>query len=238
MFKQHVQDTVEAHYNHLVNLGYDVVGVFLYGSQNYQLDYEQSDVDTKAIILPPLEDIIMGYAPESKSITMEDGGLCDVKDIRLFFRQIKSQNINFIETLFTDYYKLNPNYEYLYLPMFEKREDIARLNEFLSISCIYGMANEKSKHLLTYPAEDASLGYNRKRLYQLYRLRDFLLRYCCKEKYEDILIPREKNLLFQIKTESPYTKEEALTLTEAILKDMRLVYLINKPSCLPENKET
>ena len=29
-----------------------IVGVFLQGSQNYGLDYESSDVDTKAVLLP------------------------------------------------------------------------------------------------------------------------------------------------------------------------------------------
>ena len=30
------------------------VGLFLQGSQNYKLDYESSDIDTKAIVLPQL----------------------------------------------------------------------------------------------------------------------------------------------------------------------------------------
>lgn len=54
-----MQEQVEKHYNMLVELDYNVVGVFLYGSQNYELDYEKSDVDTKAIVLPTLEDIVL-----------------------------------------------------------------------------------------------------------------------------------------------------------------------------------
>ena len=35
-------------------LGYNVLGVFLQGSQNYNLAYEGSDIDTKAIIIPSI----------------------------------------------------------------------------------------------------------------------------------------------------------------------------------------
>lgn len=42
-----VQDQVERHYKKLVKLGYNVVGVFLYGSQNYELDYENQMLTQK-----------------------------------------------------------------------------------------------------------------------------------------------------------------------------------------------
>ena len=54
MFKQEVQNQIQQHYDKLISLGYNVVGIFLYGSQNYELDYFGSDVDSKAIILPTL----------------------------------------------------------------------------------------------------------------------------------------------------------------------------------------
>ena len=59
MFNQKVQDEIQKHYDKLVELGYNVVGVFLYGSQNYELDYEGSDIDSKAIVLPTLNDIVL-----------------------------------------------------------------------------------------------------------------------------------------------------------------------------------
>lgn len=37
MFKQEVQNQIQQHYDKLISLGYNVVGVFLYGSQNYEL---------------------------------------------------------------------------------------------------------------------------------------------------------------------------------------------------------
>lgn len=83
MFKMEVQEQVERHYKKLVELGYNVVGVFLYGSQNYELDYEKSDVDTKAIVLPTLEDIVLNRQPVSTTVDMGNNCLCDVKDMAM-----------------------------------------------------------------------------------------------------------------------------------------------------------
>ena len=39
------------------------VGLFLQGSQNYNLDYEGSDIDTKAIMLPSFSDFVLNAKP-------------------------------------------------------------------------------------------------------------------------------------------------------------------------------
>ena len=36
---------------------YQILGIFLYGSQNYNIATEKSDVDTKAIIIPTVEQL-------------------------------------------------------------------------------------------------------------------------------------------------------------------------------------
>ena len=145
MFKQEVQNQIQQHYDKLISLGYNVVGVFLYGSQNYELDYSGSDVDSKAIILPTLNDIVFNRQPVSTTLDMGNGCLCDVKDIRKMFECFKKQNINFVELLFTQYYILNPIYEELFAPMFDNAEKIARYNNYASVNCMCGMAFEKYK---------------------------------------------------------------------------------------------
>ena len=42
-----------------------IVGCVLQGSQNYQLDYEGSDVDTKLIVVPSFKDICLNKKPFS-----------------------------------------------------------------------------------------------------------------------------------------------------------------------------
>ena len=79
------------------------VGLFLQGSQNYKLDYESSDIDTKAIVLPSFSDFVLTHKPVSTTHVMENDEHVDFKDIRLMFECIRKQNVNFIEILFTPY---------------------------------------------------------------------------------------------------------------------------------------
>lgn len=85
---------------------YNYMYMGLYGSQNYHLDTEDSDVDAKAIVVPSLGDLI-----ESKEVSKTYGspeeGLVDVKDIRIMFQQFLKMNLNFLEILFTKEFATN-----------------------------------------------------------------------------------------------------------------------------------
>lgn len=81
--------------------GYYVIYVGLYGSQNYNLDDEESDIDVKAIIMPTLHDIIFRKAT-SKTIECENGAI-DVKDLITFYDVIKKGNFSYIESIQTPY---------------------------------------------------------------------------------------------------------------------------------------
>jgi predicted nucleotidyltransferase len=54
-----IMNRLQEHYDEVIKMGYEVVGVFLQGSQNYDLDYENSDIDSKAIILPKFNDFVL-----------------------------------------------------------------------------------------------------------------------------------------------------------------------------------
>ena len=218
MFKEDVQKQVQSHYDKLIESGYNVVGVFLYGSQNYELDYEKSDVDTKAIVLPALKDIILNRQPVSTTVDMGNGCLCDVKDIRKMFECFRKQNINFIELLFTKYYVLNPTYKNLYKPMFDNAEKIARYNNYASLNCMSGMALEKYNALdHPYPSIKDKIekyGYDNKQLHHIFRLNEFIQRYITNEKYADILISTDKEELLLVKKEYIYSYADAKSLAE------------------------
>lgn len=242
MFKQEIQEQVKNHYDKLISLGYNVVGVFLYGSQNYELDYEKSDVDTKAIILPTLEDIVLNRQPISTTINMGNNYLCDIKDIRKMFECFKKQNINFIELLFTKYYVLNPIYKDLYQPMLDNAENIARYNNYASVNCMSGMALEKLNALThPYPSIKDKIdkyGYDNKQLHHILRLKDFIKRYCDCEKYSQILVPSNKEELLKIKTEYIYSLEEAKKIAKETcdwIKEYKDNYMKNNP--IKINKE-
>lgn len=237
MFNQNVQGEIQKHYDKLVELGYNVVGVFLYGSQNYELDYEGSDVDSKAIVLPTLNDIVLNKQPVSTTIDMGDNCLCDVKDIRKMFECFKKQNINFIELLFTQYYVLNDEYKELYQPMLDNNEIIARYNNYASLNCMSGMALEKYNALThPYPSIKDKIdryGYDNKQFHHIVRLVDFIQRYITDEEYKDILIPTDKQHLLDIKKSYIYSLEDAKIMSKEycdFIKKVKDDYMSTNPA--------
>ena len=156
------------------------VGLFLQCSQNYNLDYEGSDIDTKAIMLPSFSDFVLNAKPLSTTHIMENNEHVDFKDIRLMFDCIKKQNVNFVEILFTPYSIINPEYADLFQPVLDAREEIARYNNYAGMNCIMGMALEKQKAMEhPYPAtmdKIEAFGYDPKQLHHALRLREFMTR--------------------------------------------------------------
>ena len=97
--EEKIMKRVQEHYDYLQSLGYEVVCVCLQGSQNYGLDeYSdeyQSDIDTKAIVLPPLDDFIAAASPVSTVVIMDNNEHAEVKDIRIMFDMFKKMNISY-----------------------------------------------------------------------------------------------------------------------------------------------
>ncbi|WP_313069928.1 hypothetical protein [Lacrimispora sp.] len=244
MFKEEVRKQVQYHYDKLIELGYNVVGVFLYGSQNYELDYEKSDVDTKAIVLPTLNDIVLNRQPVSTTVDMGDNCLCDVKDVRKMFECFKKQNINFIELLFTEYIVLNPIYKSRYQPMLDNAEIIARYNNYASINCMSGMALEKY-NALTHPYPSImykieKYGCDPKQLHHILRIKDFIVRYCEGEEYRTLLIPKNKEELLDVKANYHYELEYSKSLAKSTcdwIKEYKDEYMKNNPVKIDERAE-
>ena len=105
-----------------------VLGVFLYGSWNYNTNTPDSDVDTKCILVPNLYSLaIKPY--EVKHLHIDDE-VCECMTIMHMVQNWKKQNINFVEIMFTDYCIINPLYEEMWNCYFtmENRELVARYN--------------------------------------------------------------------------------------------------------------
>lgn len=111
--------------------GYNVIYIGLYGSQNYNLSDEKSDIDVKAIILPTLENIIFRKVT-SKTIECENGNI-DVKDLITFYDVIKKGNFSYVESIDTKYFigdkyikelfsQFRPNFKSILGAMYEKRK--------------------------------------------------------------------------------------------------------------------
>lgn len=222
-----INQRISQDYDMVRNMGYDVVGVFLQGSQNYELDYEGSDIDTKAIIVPTLEDIVLNKKPVSTTHILDTNEHVDIKDIRLMYECFKKQNINFIEILFTKYFKINELYFDDFLPLLEQNERIARYNIYSALNCIAGMSMEKYKALEhPYPSLKDKIdkyGYDNKQLHHIIRLNEFINRYIKGESYSNCLISTQKDYLINIKKNYDISLDKAKFLANMLNKYTKIV---------------
>ena len=138
-----IEEAIWEHFKAVRQNGFqeeDILGIFLYGSQNYGTDTETSDVDTKAIIVPSFKDLCLSPIV-SKEIHLENGEHCEVKDIREFVKMLRKQNINFVEVLYTNHYWINPRYRDIWESFFiDKREVISHYDVNKCVQSICGQA--------------------------------------------------------------------------------------------------
>ncbi len=189
-----------------------IVGIFLQGSQNYKLDYEGSDVDTKLIVVPSFKDICLNKKPVSTTHVRANDEHTDWKDLRLYMETFRKQNLNFLEILFTPYAIINPMYAEEWARLVEAREFIARMNEFRAVKSMKGIALEKY-HAMEHPYPSkmevlAQWGYDPKQLHHLLRVEEYLERYIAGESYANCLLPSDPEYLISVKR-GKYSLEEA-----------------------------
>ena len=204
---ERIMKRVKEHYDEACSLGKEVVAVFLQGSQNYELDeYSDeymSDIDTKCIILPSLNDIVSGKAPYSSTHICDNNEHIDIKDIRVMFEMFKKQNNAYVELLFTKYYYINPKYEKLVMELKMLAESISRMHFNQALRCLAGTSAEKFK-ALEHPYPNTmdkinKFGYDPKQLHHILRINDFMKKYIAGLPYEKCLIPNHAGYLMQVK---------------------------------------
>ena len=194
MEKKTLEERVREHWEDAKKLYPEdrIVCLCLQGSQNYYLDDAESDVDTKLLLVPTLDEIIFNKKPVSTTHVRENDEHIDAKDIRLYWQCFRKGNPNFVEVLFTDYYIVNSMYFDLWEEMRSKRELVARVNPLTAAKAMMGMVQEKyhaMEHRYPSRAEIVDkFGYDPKQLQHLIRMSWFLETYvydeCC---YKDIL---------------------------------------------------
>lgn len=173
LFDEHCKTITERYPNR-------VLAVCVYGSQNYDLATEESDIDTKAFILPTLRELVQ-YKKVSETITADHtGGLCDAKHIDLMVENFLKGNINFLEVLYSPYQRVYGNEAMtdLFLDLVDMRESIVHSDVRKMLHAAAGMAEQKYV-ALKRPFEGklevlAKYGYDPKQLASMYRLQYFL----------------------------------------------------------------
>nr|DAW56044.1 MAG TPA: RNA repair pathway protein [Caudoviricetes sp.] len=198
-----------------------IVGIFYQGSGNYGLDYEGSDVDTKLIVTPTLDDIIFNHKPVSTTHIRNNDEHTDWKDIRLMLQTFRKCNLNFTEILFTKYKIVNPLYMKQWDRIVDNNELIARYNEVAAVRTMKGIAMEKY-HAMEhkYPSKIEIIdkyGFDGKQVHHLFRVEEHLQRYINGEAYADCLISKQAEYLKNVKICGYLSLEEARVLAKESL---------------------
>ena len=119
-----------------------IIGTFLHGSQNYNLDTEESDVDTVSIYVPTVDFAIVN-SPKNHQLVMEDGSNehCTIKDIRNYINELLKSNPNAIELLYTKYsFYTTPLDYYNFKYFINNREKFLKYNHSSFFDAADGMA--------------------------------------------------------------------------------------------------
>ena len=219
-----IMNRLRSDYDYCLSEGYTVVGVFLFGSQNYNMQTPESDIDVKAVVIPALDDFVWGKTDIKEEISRENGTLV-IYDIATFHKNIKKQSMNFVEILFTKYKIMNPEYQDLYSLMFEKKESIATLNTFKCIHCTLSQTKENYNKLFSErPSNEDRVrraGYDYKAFAEILRLQDFLNVRISGVPYGLCLIPIDVTYLRRIKAyEEVFTLEQVKELADRCMKSM------------------
>lgn len=151
--KTHEEDeailaAVKHHHDEVIAQGYIVVMTSLVGSQNYDLDDSNSDIDTFSFIYPSLDDLAMAKPPFATCFKAKDGGHCEVKDIRLALNLLKKTSPNSVEYFASKYKIYNPAFEDIlkeYLEDNTKLWNMLHCNYEHMLYAMAGMAHQLTK---------------------------------------------------------------------------------------------
>lgn len=197
-----------------------IICLALQGSQNYGLDVENSDIDTKLLVAPSFHDIAMNKQPVSTTHVRPNNEHIDFKDVRLYMQNFRKANINFMEILFSPYTIVNPYYYSEWNRLVEAREAIARYDVVRAIHAMRGTMYTKYKLVGSNSGNHAEaferFGYCPKELYIMNRTEEFITRYINGEPYADCLVSKQDELLKSIKN-GCYTAGDALWMAKASL---------------------
>lgn len=203
--EKYIREKLQEHYDEACALGHEIFCVVLQGSQNYGLDIYsdeyQSDVDTKAIVLPSFEDFCCGRSPLSTTHVRANNEHIDLKDIRVIFETFKKQNINFVEILFSKYYIVPDKYSKHWEQLRCLGEQLTHCHPSQALKAMAGLSYEKHKALChPYPSiidKIEKYGYDGKQLHHILRINTFMKNYIAGVPFEKCLTARTEQELIQ-----------------------------------------
>jgi predicted nucleotidyltransferase len=171
----------------------EIVFLSLYGSQNYNLDTENSDIDCQCFFFPTIDEII--FNKQFKSTTIHTPfGECVLKDIRYFFDELRKSSPNTLELLGTKFIIVNREYQLLLHNMANYIDTIARLNEYKLLKGYEGLYHRYVK--------EVNNNHNSKYYANTLRIMEIIdtITTLPEWEYQMLLIPSEVDYLKWVKT--------------------------------------
>lgn len=163
---------VKEHHEFIKNLGYEVVMTVLIGSQNYDLDNENSDYDTFTFILPSERDLYLGNDPISGEVEVADGK-CMYKDIRLALNLLKKTSPNSLECFVSRCRYYEPKYAGILAKYLDNENTLNKMLHCNYEHMLYAMAG--MAHQLTKRNMPAGKRYSH--ALRLYSMKDNFLNF-------------------------------------------------------------
>lgn len=180
---EHQCYVVEQLHNRGLVLGrdYHIEGVYLQGSQNYNVHTDKSDVDSKMVVLPTLRSLIRDTKlTMDMDIPCEDGSVekCSVKPYKDFEALFFKGNFNNLEILFTDYRIGGCEFTKV---LRNRREELVKTIWPGLVSACLGMQNQKKAGLYKFTEGTKEFfdiyGYDNKNLIHIIRICDTVAKY-------------------------------------------------------------
>lgn len=169
-----------------IELGANLIGIFLYGSQNYNLDTQDSDIDV----------IVLVHENQCSHQTIQTlKGDIKIYTLKYFLYRLKKVDLECLEILFTTHYYINPLYKLCFMQFSSGIEAIltpTRIQFALKIKL-----DEHLSHVRWMMCNPYRARYNHKRLYRALRVHNQMVRMREGESFQSSL-PYVANLPYDI----------------------------------------
>lgn len=167
-----IMQAIKAHHEFIKARGYEVVMTVCIGSQNYELDTPESDVDTFTFIFPSFKDMAFARDPISGEVEVADGK-CMYKDIRLALNLLKKTSPNSLECFVSKYRYYEPKYANILTKYLDNENTLNKMSHCNYEHMLYAMAG--MAHQLT--KRNMSAGKRYSHALRLYSMKDNFLNF-------------------------------------------------------------
>lgn len=142
--RRRVLQTLNVYFQQL-SQDYHMLAVLLYGSQNYHLETSFSDIDAYAIILPDAVDMtfttpghIHSVQSTKRTISFPTGQVT-IKTLPEYMQMLLKQGFSALETLYSPYQIIHPDYQSYWDEFLDKRDHIANLDVYRQLQIAHNM---------------------------------------------------------------------------------------------------